>query len=217
MAIKDELVEVDALDLAFAKRAEDLWDIVATSFNKRIEITNVLGADLLKTLRDEFRNQNKWEVKSEVGVLESFPSAKRREEKVSSFPSGDGIGFYSNAYVERQSKGKKPSAAVFTAGTELKGVVWYGGQFNGYENEDLEEFFDFKFYDKLRGAITLPKKDASYVDVAFPGTESEWDGEKRILMELDWKSVRNKQVILQYHNLFKIKVMAPMLLHLRKQ
>ena len=216
MEIKDELIEFDELDLSFAKRATDLWDIVASSLNKRIEAANLLGADLLKILRNEFRSHKKWEVKSEVGLLEPFPSGIRREERISQFPSGDGIGFYSNTYIEKKSKGRKPSAAVFTVGAELNGVVWYGGQFNGYEKEELEEFFDLRFYEKLKDAITLPKKDEAYVDVAFPGTESEWEGEKRILIELNWESVRNKQVLLQYHSLFKTKVMVPMLRHLRK-
>lgn len=209
----DDLPEFNELDVEFSKHSKMLYDIMASNFNKRIELLEILLDDLY-----EFTNKNleqpQMKITKNVSFESAFPKKVRNESAIYDFSDADDIFFYSFLYISE--KNKKDGFVVQFSFT-IDSFYWLSGQYDDYEKG--YEYFNYKFYKGLKEKIDKEDDTKLETSIFFPNTVKEDEDckeNKYIKLSIKPEIVDNKKAILKYHNLFKNMVLIPMFRHLNK-
>ncbi len=205
----EDLPEFDELDVEFSKNCETIYEIMVSNFNKRIKLVNILGEDLHEFVKQNLEG-SQWKMTQNMVIDPNFPKKKRNLS--SEFENNICI----ESYLKINRKNKKNGFSI-SFYFYLQDFDWEAGQF--YGNEKGDEFFNYPFYQNLRNKIDKEADDKLKTSIIFPGTDDEHDeypDYKYIHLSIHPKIVDKREVILQYHNLFKKMVLTPMFEHLNK-
>jgi len=215
MDLEKELPEFYELDIEFSNNIKMLYDIFAYHFNKRIQTINILQDDLYEWTRNELKAYKKWEIGKSAWCDPKFPYVNK-EKKIDEFSSVFDISI--DIYINL----KENCGFAIQIYSDRNFLYWYIGQWYP-EHLKGKELFDFNFYNKLKKKIENKYKqkmdeEKLEIKIVYPNTENEDKDNKDskfIGFSIPFTVIDNKNIISEFHEIFKKEVLKPLFEHIK--
>jgi hypothetical protein len=210
MDLEKELPEFNELDIEFSKNIETLYNILASNFNKKIKIINILRDNLYEWTKNEIKAYKKWEIGKYAWCGINFPSVNK-DKKIEEFPNFDIIG--ADIYI----KIKENCGFNIQIGFYIDKLYWSIGQWWS-EYRKGKELFNYNFYKKLKNKLDLKNEKELEVEITYPGTENEDEENKNnkyIEFLIPFTVIDNKKIITVFHKIFKKEVLKTSFEHIK--
>ena len=97
---------------------------------------------------------------------------------------------------------------------DLEGFGWHASYWGSTKGTTP---FDYDFFQRLGKSIKFPKKVQGGYEICYPGTGQEHKENKFIHMWCRRDSKLSRQLLIEYHELFRRKILSEITRHLRRK